>query len=350
MASNVNRRSWTSQRQAARPVAMLAIASLLVLSACSSAGTSSPLGSGGSGNVASSSGGAPSGSGGVSNAAGGVTGAETGGSSFISTDPTQGGTCGEVSVLFVIDRSGSMNCNLPPITASADCEAMSPPAKKDPSQPSKWEVIDQTLSAALDKLVPPDPSIHVRAGVTYFSVDGVCGATSKPAVPVTDATPAHLDEIRASLAAQKPAGGTPIVGATVLGYNYLYQTLGVTGGAHVILITDGADSCADYYAANPAIGPGDQVANLISTEAPQALGVGIKTWVIGAPGSEPARYTLSNLAVAGGTRRTTDCNPGTSGDPTSGDCHYDMTQGDFQTALGTALDHIVAVVTCQQIM
>lgn len=242
-----------------------------------------------------------------------------------------------------------MNCNLPPLTTSADCEAMSPPAKVDSTQPSKWEVISQTLSNALGQLVPKDPSVHVRAGVTYFSVDGVCGATSTPAVPVADVTPAQLDLIRQSVAAQKPVGGTPLVGATILGYKYLYQTLGVTGSAHVILMTDGADSCADSYAANSSIGPGDQVANLITNEAPLALNVGIHTWVIGAPGSEPARYMLSSLAIAGGTRRSGDCNPGTSTDPTSGDCHYDMTQGDFQTALGTALGQIMGVVTCDVI-
>lgn len=275
-----------------------------------------------------------------------------GGSLFITTPDASGAnpcTDQTISVLFVIDRSGSMNCNLPPITSSADCEAMSPPAKVDPTQPSKWEEIDQTLSGALDQLVPQDPSIRVRAGLSYFSVDGVCGATSTPAVPVADATPAQLDLMRQSVGAQQPVGGTPLVGATILGYKYLYQTLEVTGNAHVILITDGADSCADYYAANPAIGPGDQVANLITTEAPAALSVGIKTWVIGAPGSEPARYMLSNLAIAGGTRRSSDCIPGTSSDPTSGDCHYDMTQGDFQSALKTALDHIMGVVTCEVI-
>ena len=50
------------------------------------------------------------------------------------------------NILFIIDRSGSMNCNLPPITASADCEAMA--AKKDPNSPSKWEVVRDALKKA----------------------------------------------------------------------------------------------------------------------------------------------------------------------------------------------------------
>lgn len=275
----------------------------------------------------------------------------TGGSTFIVSDGSTTSSCTDqvVTVLFVVDRSGSMNCNLPPITSSASCETMSPPAQVDTTQPSKWEAIDQTLSSAIDQLIPLDPAVHVRVGLSYFSTDTVCGANSAPAVPVADATPAHLDLIRQSMTAQTPVGGTPLVGATILGYKHLYQTLNVTGNAHLILISDGADSCAGAYAANPEIGAGDQVANLISIHAPLALDVGIKTWVIGAPGSEPARYTLSNLAIAGGTRRSATCTAGVSTDSTSGDCHYDMTQGDFQTALKTALDHIMAVVTCEVI-
>src|SRR6185436_11811818 len=94
------------------------------------------------------------------------------------------------------------------------------------------------------------------------------------------------------------------------------------------------------------VGPADHIASLIDVEAPKALAVGIKTWVIGAPGSEPARHMLSSLAVAGGTARK-GCNPGTNADPQSGNCHYDMTTSDFQQALEEALKQIVSVVTCQ---
>jgi hypothetical protein len=295
--------------------------------------------------------GAPS-SGGYVSAAGSPASSAAGSDPGIFTvGPVQSNDCSnhDIDVLFVIDRSGSMNCNLPPITASSDCEAMSPPAKVDPAQPSKWEIITQALSGAVTELGMLDGSVRLHAGVSFFSVDGVCGATSTPTVPVDVATASHLDLIRQAMSRQVPKGGTPIVGATVLGYKHLYQAVGVTTNAHVILITDGQDSCGAYYGAQPSIGPGDQVSALITKHAPTALNVGIKTWVIGAPGSEVARATLSNLAVAGGTRRTDDCTPGTAADPTVGNCHYDMTTGDFQSALSTALDHILAVVTCRAI-
>jgi hypothetical protein len=148
--------------------------------------------------------------------------------------------------------------------------------------------------------------------------------------------------LRQSLAIT-PAGGTPIVGATILAYKHVYQP-GFSGEGHVILLTDGADSCKAAY--DVSVGPADHIAGLIDVEAPKALRLGIKTWVIGAPGSEPARQMLSNLARAGGTARR-DCDPGSPGAPESGNCHYDMTEGDFQLALRNALEQIATVVTCQ---
>src|SRR5689334_16265450 len=65
------------------------------------------------------------------------------------------------NMLFVIDRSGSMNCNLPPITSSSDCEAK--PERVDASRPSKWEIIRDALKSAFASL----PST-ASAGIAYF--------------------------------------------------------------------------------------------------------------------------------------------------------------------------------------
>jgi hypothetical protein len=339
------------------------VASVIGAVACSANDSSSSyFSSGGASAVPGQNGGQtatvlPSGSGAAATSAGGASFAGSpaapsgGGAGFFSVGPAQSNDCSnrDISILILVDRSGSMNCNLPPTTTSTDCEAMSPPAKVDANQPSKWEVIAQTLTQSLGELAMLDGSVHVRAGLSFFSVDGVCSATSAPTVPVDVATPSQLDAIGQALTKQTPKGGTPIVGATVLAYKHLYQTLAVTSNAHVILITDGKDSCSAYYAAQPSIGPDDQVAKLISTQAPAALGVGIKTWVIGAPGSEVARSMLSSLAVAGGTRRSDGCTPGTAADPTVGDCHYDMTTGDLQSTLSAALQQILRIVTCQTI-
>jgi hypothetical protein len=289
---------------------------------------------------------------GVSGASGygGAAGAPAGGAGgtggiSISIDGGGSGTSGgcgrkNVSALFVIDRSGSMKCNLPPTTSSAICEQT--PERVSASLPSKWEIVKDVLSKAFEQLIPTSPGLKVQAGLSFFSVDDVCGARSQPSIPISDVTSSQVDLLRQSLSIT-PAGGTPIVGATILAYKHVYQP-SFSGDGHVILLTDGADSCKAAYDAT--VGPGNHIAGLIDVEAPKALRVGIKTWVIGAPGSEPARHMLSSLALAGGTARK-DCNPGTASDPASGNCHYDMTTGDFQVALEDALKQIVAVVTCQ---
>ncbi len=257
-----------------------------------------------------------------------------------SGDATSGCGSKNVTALFVIDRSGSMKCNLPPTTSSQDCERT--PERVDPAQPSKWDIVINVLSRSFEQLVPKTPDLTVRAGLSLFSVDDECGARSQPSVPLADMTATQVDSLRQSLAIT-PAGGTPIVGAAILAYKHIYQP-GFSGERHVILLTDGADSCKAAY--DNSIGPGDHIAGLIGVEAPKALRLGIKTWVIGAPGSEPARQMLSNLARAGGTARK-DCDPGSPDNPQSGNCHYDMTEGDFQLALRNAVEQIVTVVTCQ---
>jgi hypothetical protein len=307
-----------------RTISLLLLASLAACSAGTSGGGDEPGGTGGD----------TSGNGGSSPGSGGTV--------FGSLDG-EGRKCGDkdINILFVIDRSGSMNCNLPPITESRACEQLAAPV--DAGQPTKWGVMTGVLSAALERIVPPS-GIHVRAGLSYFSTNDRCGANSAPLVQIADADAAQIGLLRQTLSQGIPAGATPIVGATILAYKHLHEQSPFTGEGHVILLTDGADSCGPDYDA--AVGPGDHVADLIMNQAPKALGVGIRTWVIGAPGSEPARGMLSRLAVSGGTQRAEQCDA-SSPDPAVGDCHYDMTTGKFETALQEALEHIVDVVTCK---
>jgi hypothetical protein len=73
-------------------------------------------------------------------------------------------------------------------------------------------------------------------------------------------------------------------------------------------------------------------------EAARSLSRGVRTFVIGSPGSDGARENLSRMAEAGGT-----ATPGCSHDgPTY--CHFDMTQTqDFATALADALGQIAGL-------
>jgi hypothetical protein len=232
------------------------------------------------------------------------------------------------NLLFVIDRSGSMNCNLPSITSSAACEANA--MKQDPNSPSKWEVVRDSLKQAIAGL----PST-TSAGITYFSNDNTCGVQSKPNVDIARLTAVQIDALGASIDAVKPNGGTPIVGALINAYKrlnpnqYPDQPL---GNKFVVLLTDGQESCSP-----------DAVSQLLTVEAPKAVRAYIKTFVVGVPGSESNRAVLSQLAFNAGTPSSPNCDH-SGATPDSGDCHFDMTK---EPDLAAALSRTLASISGQ---
>jgi hypothetical protein len=241
-------------------------------------------------------------------------------------------------VLLLLDRSGSMLCNPPPATASEACEAN--PVRANATQPSKWEIVERALSDALE-LLPEDVSV----GVSYFSNDNACGVHPTPSVAVRKLDPGQRSAISQSLSNVTPGGGTPIVGATILAYQHLHtMALGgeLLGNKFVVLLTDGEQS---EQCGGTRCGTANEcTALLVGQEAPKARvpGVDIRTFVIGAPGSERARSVLSELALAGGTAPE-GC------DAAAGECHFDMTrEADFAGALATALTEITGrAATCE---
>jgi Mg-chelatase subunit ChlD len=243
------------------------------------------------------------------------------------------------NILFVVDRSGSMRCNPPPTTDSVSCEAM--PQRADPSLPSKWEITSRALSEALRSL-PATATI----GVAYFSNNDSCGVSAQPSVPFARNTAAQQATIEASLGAVTPGGGTPIVGATVLAYKHMHESAlagKITGNEFVVLITDGQQS---EQCGEPGFCTGAQECTdyLIDEQVVRAAseGVGIRTFAVGVPGSEPARVVLSELAVNGGTAAD-GC------DAAQGDCHFDMTTtDDLAKSLSEALAKIAGrAVACE---
>jgi len=238
------------------------------------------------------------------------------------------------NLLFLVDRSGSMNCNLPPITDSATCEKTATTA--DSTKPTKWSVITSAMSQAFQTLsAVPDAAVALG----LFSVDDVCGVRSEPEVALSALSQAQTDALSATLASEAPRGGTPLIGSIILGYKYLHEEAHAPGNRFVVVVTDGSDSCLDRYAAEGVTG--DVVARLLDTEIPKAISVNIRTFVIGAPGSEPSRGLLSKIAFAGGTAARPDCDHD-SADPAPGTaCHFDMTAtSDFSADLSTALQSI----------
>jgi len=243
------------------------------------------------------------------------------------------------SILFVVDRSGSMACNAPPIQSDDACDVN--PVRADPSQPSKWETTTRALGDAFGALSGTTASI----GLSFFSSDDYCGADSTPAVELAAPDSTQLSALSGAMSAASPSGGTPIVGAVISAYHHLHEELHAPGNRYVVLITDGAEDCGTKGDATDEADLAAARERLLGTEVEKAREANIKTFVIGSPGSEKARGFLSELAYRGGTARSPDClhsgGDGGTGGGDVGDCHFDLTkETDFAGVLKSALGNI----------
>ncbi|MFO0760744.1 MAG: vWA domain-containing protein [Byssovorax sp.] len=273
----------------------------------------------------------------VTTGAGGMGGGTGSGGDLIDIDAGMGGgdddaacavstvaaTLIPANILFVIDRSGSMNCNPPPLQTSPQCELS--PKPKFPAKPTKWDIVRDALKSAVAAM----PST-ARVGVSYFNNDDFCGVAQAPAVELGPIDMMHLAAIDASIDAVVPKGATPIIGGVTLGYAHMFYDDLAVGNDFVVLLTDGAETCAP-----------ELKETMIAQTVPDALSANIRTFVIGAPGSEPARAFLSQIAFAGGTAKDPACIHDAMPED-KGDCHFDMTDPnlDFATSLAAALDKI----------
>lgn len=235
------------------------------------------------------------------------------------------------NLLFVIDRSGSMNC-IPPDGDAEEAQLCESDPRRRGDGPSKWEVTHHALTNALNPLVGR-PEVNV--GLVLFPKNGSrCDVSSEPSVQVSALDEARLQAIDEVLSSVTPGGDTPIAGAAILGYAHLAKSLKertLYGNTFLVLLTDGNETCKTA-----------ELDKLLESDVPAAKdGFGIRTFVIGAPGSEPARALLSRIAYHGGTASSPECDHGS--DPEKADCHFDMTRSlDFQTDLAAVLDQIAS--------
>jgi hypothetical protein len=176
--------------------------------------------------------------------------------------------------------------------------------------------------------------------VGAFPVNGTaCTVSASPVLSFVNLATDGATEMISEIEPLVPYGNTPLVGATILGYEYLLEQMrngALDGETFVVLVSDGRETCRP-----------DQVEKLVKTDAPTALEkMGVRTFVIGVPGSEDAREFLSSLAEAGGTVRSNDCHYGPS--QSDGNCHFDMTTSiNFSSDLLDSLSRINAeVLSC----
>jgi hypothetical protein len=203
------------------------------------------------------------------------------------------------------------------------------------SRRSKWEETRDALGNAVS-LMPAT----TRLGLVFYP-DVAVGADecfdnqADVAAELLGADGSdHRDRVERAFSNQDPGGSTPTHDA----YRYaLAELAGAqgTGARFLVLITDGTPTYAlGCEGSGTPADPADPTP--LIPEAAAALGRGMKTFVIGSPGSEDARRSLSQMAQAGGTAKA-DCSH--DGDPAF--CHFDMTeQEDFATGLRDALSSI----------
>lgn len=207
---------------------------------------------------------------------------------------------------------------------------------------TKLEDTRAALQAVLDTL-PPTTAIgfsnypnvvYEEGGTCYDGNDGVLLDLLGP----DDSE--HRDDLRRALDETEPNGGTP----THMGYLHaleLVQAANLPGQRYVLIITDGTPT---YGLACSGTGMSAVPTPGLVLEAAKAYEEeGIRTFVVGSPGSEDALEPLSQMATNGGTAREgcSDLGPVY--------CHFDMTQSDnFQEDLRNALVAIVGqALSCE---
>lgn len=222
-----------------------------------------------------------------------------------TTRVTNGGACvletcnetaiesdGRTELVFVVDRSGSMNLGAPGYAGT------------------RWEGVVgavQTVSTALEQ--------RIALGLAmYPSLDSnECGTTEPYLDPVFD----NGEEVSQMLGDffSAPAGATPTASA-LRDVRDWHEANPTDRKRAVLLATDGAPNCNSTLDANTCLcsSGDDQCATsgeayLCLDDAASVAAVadltalGLDTYIIGIPGVENFGWVLDNMAIAGGTTR-----------------------------------------------
>ncbi|MEW5853509.1 MAG: vWA domain-containing protein [Myxococcota bacterium] len=194
-----------------------------------------------------------------------------------------------LQVMLVVDKSGSM--------------------AEDGLDGNKWDSAVRGVVA-----VTRDLQNEAAFGLTLFpggdSAQGQCD-TGRVAVPMSLANARAIEE---ALVSSVPGGGTPTA-STVHAVHQHFADTGLTTTTVVILATDGVPNCnhgLDPYSCHcPAEGCGGDGRLCMDDDGTLAsiatlAEYGVRTFVIGLPGSEDPSDVLGRMAQAGGTSASAD--------------------------------------------
>jgi hypothetical protein len=231
----------------------------------------------------------------------------------------------------LVDTSGSMNDDVPGTDGT------------------KWTVTRDALLDAVDTL----PDIVSLGVVFYPNVPQNADPCfdRQTAVPIELLGPLgsiHRQAIVQAFSTKRPDGGTPTHDA----YQYAASELVASqapGRRFIVLITDGVPTFSlgcvqaeDNQGGGFPFGQQQQpvdAAPLVG-EAALALESGVRTFVIGAPGSEGAGESLSRMAEAGGTAKAGCSHQGPEF------CHFDMSsENDLAAGLVESLSIIASAAS-----
>jgi hypothetical protein len=182
-------------------------------------------------------------------------------------------------------------------------------------------------------------------GLTFFNRPNGC-YQGRQAVPIAPLTQAQQTALSTAVRNQSANGYTPTEAAYLFALGQVQNwnaTPDYTSShRYVVLVTDGIPT-VDRDGCTLGSGPQNcitdaEYSHLIATVGSQTAATGIKTFVVGVPGSEDPQgamydpmYKLSLVAQAGGTSKTgctavSGTSNGNQVNPRGTYCHYDMTQ------------------------